>query len=437
MTFTRKARTETKVSDSISSDVLIIGGGAAGMFAGVRLSEMGLSVTILEPTGQTLKKLRISGKGRCNLTNNCAVDQVMKNVMRNPKFLYSALDNLSPQDVMNRFESLGVPLKTERGGRVFPVSDKASDVAVALETAAKDNGVRIIKDRAVRIIADNGAVTGVAGERGVYTAKSVILATGGKSYPKTGSTGDGYRLAGKLGHTISEPKASLVPIETKERFSEALYGFTIKNVTLSLYGNKKKPIYSELGEMSFSRTGIAGPLSLSASCYIDDKMIQSGLRVVIDLKPGLTMEQLVKRIQRDFDETPNTPFGESLRRLFPRELAPDMVSLSGIPQDKPCNQITHEEKENLARLTKALTLNVTGLRPIEEGIVTRGGIKTNEINPTTMESKLVSGLYFAGEVIDCDAMTGGYNLQIAFSTAETAARAISERISEDGEAIWE
>ena len=437
MTFTRKVRTETKVSDRASSDVVIIGGGAAGMFAGVRLSEMGLSVTVLEPTGQTLRKLRISGKGRCNLTNNCSVDQVMKNVMRNPKFLYSALDNLSPQDVMNRFESLGVPLKTERGGRVFPVSDKASDVAASLETAAKNNGVRIIKDRAIKIIAENGVVTGVTGEYGEYKAEAVILATGGKSYPKTGSTGDGYKLAGELGHTISEPKASLVPIETKERFSEALYGFTIKNVTLSLYGSKKKPIYSELGEMSFSRTGIAGPLSLSASCYIDDKTIQSGCKVVIDLKPGLTMEQLIKRIQRDFDETPNTPFGESLRRLFPRELAPDMVSLSGIPQDKPCNQITREEKENLARLTKALTLNVTGLRPIEEGIVTRGGVRTSEINPATMESKLVSGLYFAGEVIDCDAMTGGYNLQIAFSTAETAARAISERISEEGKAIWE
>ncbi len=409
------------------SDVLVIGGGSAGMFAGARLSEMGLRVTVLEPTGQTLRKLRISGKGRCNLTNNCTTDQVMKNVIRNPKFLYSALDNLSPQDTMRWFESHGVPLKTERGGRVFPVSDKAGDVAAALE---KSN-VSIVKDRAIRILTENGAVTGVQGEKGEYRASAVILATGGRSYPKTGSTGDGYKLAGDLGHTISEPKASLVPIETKERFSEELYSLTIKNVTLSLYGSKKKPVYSELGEMSFARYGIAGPLSLSASCFIDDK---SDYKIVIDLKPGLTMEQLMKRIQRDFDETPNLPFCESLGKLFPRELRPDMVRLSGIDPYKPCNQITREEKEALAKLTKGLTLTVTGLRPIEEGIVTRGGVKTGEINPKTMESKLVSGLYFAGEIIDCDGMTGGYNLQIAFSTAETAALAISRK---KGEAIWE
>ncbi|MCD7889359.1 MAG: NAD(P)/FAD-dependent oxidoreductase [Oscillospiraceae bacterium] len=422
-------------SSSINTAV-IIGGGAAGMFAGARLSEMGLRATVLEPTGQTLRKLRISGKGRCNLTNNCAVEQVMKNVMRNPKFLYSALDNLSPQDTMAWFESRGVPLKTERGGRVFPISDKASDVAAALEKS----DIRIIKDRAVKILTENGAVTGVKGEHGEYKADAVILATGGKSYPKTGSTGDGYKLASDLGHTISEPKASLVPIETKEHFSEELWGFTVKNVTLSLYGNtlplrgsRKKPIYTELGEMTFQRYGIAGPLSLSASCYIDDKQ---DYKIVIDLKPGLSMEQLTKRIQRDFDETPNTLFGESLGRLFPRELRADMVRLSEIPQDKPCNQIIREEKERLARLTKNLTLTVTGLRPIEEGIVTRGGVKTGEINPKTMESKIVSGLYFAGEIIDCDAMTGGYNLQIAFATAETAARAILNT-TQDGEATWE
>ncbi len=399
------------------------------MFAGARLSEMGFDVTVLEPTGQTLRKLRISGKGRCNLTNNCTTEQVMKNVIRNPKFLYSVLDNLSPQDTMAWFESHGVPLKTERGGRVFPVSDKASDVAAALE---KSN-VRIVKDRAIRILTEDGAVTGVQGEKGVYKASAVILATGGKSYPKTGSTGDGYKLAADLGHTISEPKASLVPIETRERFSEELYSLTVKNVTLSLYGSKKKPIYSELGEMSFARYGIAGPLSLSASCFIDDK---TDYKIVIDLKPGLTMEQLIKRIQRDFDETPNAPFSESLGKLFPRELRADMVRLSGIPADKPCNQITREEKEALAKLTKGLTLTVTGLRPIEEGIVTRGGVSTKEINPATMESKIVSGLYFAGEIIDCDAMTGGYNLQIAFATAETAATAILSK-KQDGEATWE
>lgn len=405
------------MSDRMNSDAVIIGGGAAGMFAATRLSEMGLHVTVLEPTGQTLRKLRISGKGRCNLTNNCSVEQVMKNVIRNPKFLYSTLDNLSPQDTMAWFESHGVPLKTERGGRVFPQSDKASDVAAALEKS----GAKIVKDRAIKIIAENGAVTGVLGEKREYKASAVILATGGKSYPKTGSTGDGYRLAGDLGHTISEPKASLVPIETRERFSEESYGFTVKNVTLSLYGSKKKPIYSELGEMSFQRYGIAGPLSLSASCFIDDK---DDYRIVIDLKPGLDFEQLVRRIQRDFDETPNLEFRESLGRLFPKELRADMVRLSGIDPDKLCNQITREEKEALARLTKGLTLNVTGLRPIEEGIVTRGGVKTKEINPATMESKIISGLYFSGEIIDCDAMTGGYNLQIAFATAETAVRAI-------------
>lgn len=413
----------------MASDVIIIGGGSAGMFAGARLKEMGLEPIVMEPSGQTLRKLRISGKGRCNLTNNCTVTQVMKNVIRNPKFLYSALDNLSPQDTMEWFENHGVPLKTERGGRVFPVSDKASDVAAALE----NRGVRVVKDRAVKILTENGGVTGVQGEHGEYKATAVILATGGKSYPKTGSTGDGYSLARKCGHTISEPMASLVPIETKERFSDELYSLTIKNVTLSLYGVKKKPIYSELGEMSFTRYGIAGPLSLSASCFIDDKQ---DYKIVIDLKPGLSMEQLTKRIQRDFDETPNTPFSESLGKLFPRELRADMVRLSGIDRDKPCNQITREEKENLAKVTKALTLTVTGLRPIEEGIVTRGGVNVKEINPATMESKIVSGLYFAGEIIDCDGMTGGYNLQIAFATAETAVRAISNT-TQDGEATWE
>jgi len=411
------------------SDIVIIGGGSAGMFAGARLREMGLEPIVLEPTGQTLRKLRISGKGRCNLTNNCTVEQVMKNVIRNPKFLYSALDNLSPQDTMAWFESHGVPLKTERGGRVFPVSDKASDVATALEKS----GVRVVKDRAVKVLTEDGRVTGVQGEHGEYNANYVILATGGKSYPKTGSTGDGYALARKCGHTISEPKASLVPIETKERFSDGLYSLTVKNVTLSLYGNKKKPIYSDLGEMSFTRYGIAGPLSLSASCFIDDKQ---DYKIVIDLKPGLSMEQLVKRIQRDFDETPNLNFSESLGKLFPRELRADMVRLSGINPEKPCNQITREEKEALARLTKGMTLTVTGLRPIEEGIVTRGGVNVKEINPATMESKIVSGLYFAGEIIDCDGMTGGYNLQIAFATAETAARAILSK-TQEGEAIWE
>ncbi len=420
----RRMRTET-----VASDVVIIGGGAAGMFAGARLREMGLNVTVLEPTGQTLRKLRISGKGRCNLTNNCTVENVLKNVIRNPKFLYSALDNLSPQDTMAWFEAHSVPLKTERGGRVFPVSDKASDVAAALEKS----DVKIIKDRALGILTENGAVTGVKGEKGEYKADYVILATGGRSYPKTGSTGDGYKLASDLGHTISEPKASLVPIETAERFSEELYSLTIKNVTLSLYGNKKKPIYSELGEMSFTKYGIAGPLSLSASCFIDDKQ---DYKIVIDLKPGLSMEQLTRRIQRDFDETPNLNFSESLGKLFPRELRPDMVRLSGINPDKPCNQITREEKENLAKVTKALTLTVTGLRPIEEGIVTRGGVKVSEINPKTMESKLISGLYFAGEIIDCDGMTGGYNLQIAFATAETAAKAILSK-TQESEAIWE
>lgn len=415
--------------ETVASDVVIIGGGAAGMFAGARLREMGISVTVLEPTGQTLRKLRISGKGRCNLTNNCTVENVLKNVIRNPKFLYSALDNLSPQDTMAWFENHGVPLKTERGGRVFPVSDKASDVAAVLEKS----DIKIIKDRALGILTENGAVTGVRGEKGEYKANYVILATGGKSYPKTGSTGDGYKLASDLGHTISEPKASLVPIETAERFSEELYSLTTKNVTLSLYGNKKKPIYSELGEMNFTKYGIAGPLSLSASCFIDDKQ---DYKIIIDLKPGLTMEQLVKRIQRDFDETPNLNFSESLGKLFPRELRADMVRLSGIDRDKPCNQITREEKEALAHLTKGLTLTVTGLRPIEEGIVTRGGVKVGEINPKTMESKLISGLYFAGEIIDCDAMTGGYNLQIAFATAETAAKAISDK-KQESEAIWE
>lgn len=407
-------------------DVIIVGGGAAGLFAGCILAESGVKTAIIEPNRKLGRKLRITGKGRCNLTNNCPADNVIKNILRNPKFLYSALAAFAPADTIEWFEKRGVPLKTERGNRVFPVSDRADDIADALERELKRFKAAIIKDSVSEILSENGMVAGVKCREKEYFTKNVIIATGGRSYPRTGSTGDGYTLASALGHTITPVLPSLVPIVTQERYPADLCGLGLKNVTLTLWENsRKKPLFSEIGELSFMPYGISGPLTLSASCFILPERIDSGeYRISIDLKPGLTAEQLIKRIQRDFDYLPGEEFEKSLSRLLPSQLIPVIVELSGISPKKQCNQITKEEKEQLASLLKNLTFTPMELRPIDEAIVTRGGIKVSEINPGSMESKLVNGLYFAGEVIDVDAFTGGFNLQIAFSTAYLAAKDI-------------
>ena len=403
----------------METDVIIIGGGAAGAMAGVLCSQRGRKTIIFEPNGKIGKKLLITGKGRCNVTNNCTPDELLKNIPRNPRFLYSAFSRFSSADTMELFEGFGVPLKTERGNRVFPVSDKAADIVSALDRNLKKNGVRIIKEKVTDIIVVDGVCKGVVAGGKQYFSQSVLLATGGKSYPLTGSDGSGYVLAEKAGHTVTPLEPSLVPIVCSEKYCADMMGLSLRNVTLSLYDGKKK-IYSELGEMLFTHFGVSGPLVLSASSHIS-KMERGRYKILIDLKPGLSLKQLDARIQRDFSENINRIFGNSLSKLLPAKLVPTAVRLSGIPGETKVNQITREERLAFAQLLKEFPLTVKGFRPIEEAIITSGGINIKEINPKTMESKLVQNLYFAGEIIDTDGYTGGFNLQIAFSTAFCAA----------------
>lgn len=399
--------------------VVIIGGGAAGLKAAVsaayKYKDGSAEIVIIEKNSRPARKVMITGKGRCNVCNNCDIDTLINNIPRNPRFLYSAFSAFTPADTMSYFESVGVPLKTERGNRVFPVSDKAVDIVDALVNNVKACGVKIINDEAVAVLTENGAVSGVKLANGdILPADSVVVATGGVSYPVTGSTGDGYRFAKTLGHTVTEISGSLVPFNCHEGFCTHLSGLTLKNVTLSLYENgKKKPVYSEMGEMLFTHFGISGPLVLSASAYVKSGKEYS---VLIDMKPALSMEMLDNRILRDFSELQNKDFSNSLDGLLPKSLIPVVIKLSGIERDKKVNQISREERMRLCEIIKKFPLTVTGLRPVEEAIITRGGVSVKEINPTTMESKIVSGLFFAGEVIDVDAFTGGFNLQIAFST---------------------
>lgn len=399
--------------------VVIIGGGAAGLKAAIsaayKYKDGGAEIVIIEKNSRPARKVMITGKGRCNVCNNCDIDTLINNIPRNPRFLYSAFSAFTPDDTMTYFESVGVPLKTERGNRVFPVSDKAVDIVDALVNNAKASGVKIITGEAVAVLTENGAVSGVKLANGdILFADSVVIATGGVSYPVTGSTGDGYRFAKTLGHTVTEVSGSLVPMNCHEGFCTHLSGLTLKNVTLSLYeSGKKKPAYSEMGEMLFTHFGISGPLVLSASAYVKSGKEYS---VLIDMKPALSMEMLDNRILRDFSELQNKDFSNSLDGLLPKSLIPVVIKLSGIERDKKVNQISREERMRLCEIIKKFPLHITGLRPVEEAIITRGGVSVKEINPATMESKLVSGLFFAGEVIDVDAFTGGFNLQIAFST---------------------
>lgn len=406
--------------------IVIIGGGAAGLIsaysAAVKYGKDG-KITVIEKNERPARKLMITGKGRCNVTNNCDVDTLIANVPKNGKFLFSAFSGFSSGDTMQLFESLGVPLKTERGNRVFPVSDKALDIVDALVGAVRKSGVRLVRGRAEKIIVNNGTVTGVKIEDGeVYPADSVILATGGMSYPLTGSTGDGYKMAAELSHTVTELKPSLVPLTVHEGFCSKLAGLSLKNVTLSvLEEGKKKPVFSELGEMLFTHFGISGPLTLSASAHMR-KMGEAAYTAYIDLKPALSEQQLDSRILRDFEGEKNKDFANSLDKLLPKSIISVIIDLSGIEPSLKVNQVTREMRAALCGVIKALPLHITGFRPIEEAIITGGGISVKEINPSTMESKLVKGLYFAGEIIDADAYTGGFNLQIAFSTGFAAGK---------------
>lgn len=404
-------------------NVIVIGAGPAGLMAAISAAENGAYVTLLEKNERVGRKLMITGKGRCNVCNNCDIDTLIANIPKNAKFLYSAFSNFTPKQLMQFFENLGVALKTERGNRVFPVSDKAVDIVDALYKCAKTKGVKIKTAHASDILTQDGKIWGVTLNDGtVLNCDSVILATGGMSYPLTGSTGDGYKMAEKLGHTVTELKPSLVPLDIHEGFCSHLSGLSLKNVTLSVFEEgKKKPLFSEMGEMLFTHFGISGPLVLSASSHIR-YMGKKNYIAFIDLKPALTPEQLDNRILRDFSEFQNKDFANSLDKLLPKSLIPVIIKLSGIEAGKKVNQISREERQALAGIIKALPLHITGFRPIEEAIITSGGISVKEIDPKTMASKLIEGLFFAGEIIDVDAYTGGFNLQIAFSTGFTAGK---------------
>lgn len=403
-------------------DAVIIGGGASGLMCALTAAEMGREVIILEPNQKPGRKLRITGKGRCNVTNNCDIKTIMANIPGSGKFLYSALNAFPPEKVMEKFESLGVPLKTERGNRVFPVSDNANDIADALAEAAQRAGAKIEHSRALGVIVQDGAVIGVRTQTGAISCGSAVICTGGLSYPLTGSTGDGYRMARELGHTVTPTMASLVPLESGDDWCAEMQGFAPRNVTLSAFEDDKL-IYRELGEMLFTHFGVSGPLVLSASAHMRD-FENHRYRLEIDLKPALDEKKLDARILRDFEEFRNRDFKNSLGNLAGKSMIPVLVRLSGIPEDTMVNSITREQRMELIHLFKAFPVSVSGKRPVDEAIVTSGGVATKEVNPRTMESKLVSGLHFAGEVLDLDAYTGGFNLQIAWSTAYMAGKSI-------------
>ena len=400
-------------------DTIIVGGGAAGCMAAVQAARFGKSVLLFERNDNIGRKLRITGKGRCNVTNNSSMDEHMKNIPVNPRFLYSAFSMFSAEDTMDFFEQLGVPLKTERGNRVFPVSDNAEDIVAAFGREMKKLGVKIIHKRVSSLIIEDGICCGVKAGGEEFCSGSVLIACGGKSYPNTGSTGDGYKLAESAGHTVTELKPSLVPLVSPDKYCAEMMGLSLRNVTLNLYDGKKK-IYSELGEMLFTHFGVSGPLVLSASSHIRE-MSAERYKLLIDLKPALTPEQLDARIQRDFAENLNRDFINGIRKLLPAKLIPVAVKLSGISPGQKVNGITKEQRHKFGELIKAFPVRISGFRPIDEAIVTSGGVSVKEIDPGTMESKLCERLFFAGEVIDVDAYTGGFNLQIAFSTAYTAA----------------
>lgn len=401
--------------------VIIIGGGAAGMMAAVRAAERGLGVTILEQNEKLGKKIYITGKGRCNLTNACETEELFQNVLRNPKFLYSAFYTFSNGQTVDFFEKNGCKTKVERGLRVFPVSDHASDIIGALKRKLEKEGVSVeLGQKVQEILHDGEKVTGVRLKRGeIRKADCVLVATGGCSYPSTGSAGDGYRFAESLGHKVLPRIPALVPWEAREDWVKELTGLSLRNVSVSLWKEKKR-LYEGFGELLFTHFGVSGPLLLSASSLAGDVWEQMPLTLEIDLKPALEEAQLDRRVLRDFEENPNKDFQNAVQKLFPARLIPVMVALSGIDGSKKVHEVTREERLAFVRLIKKLPVTLTGFRGFSEAIVTRGGVSVKEVNPSTMESKRVKGLYFAGEVLDLDALTGGFNLQIAWSTGYLA-----------------
>ena len=403
------------------SKVIVIGAGASGLMAGGYAGYYGNDVLIFEKNEYVGRKLRITGKGRCNLTNNCDNTAFLANVPTNSRFLYSAINSFNAQDTMNFFEEKGLALKTERGNRVFPVSDKAVDVVEVLKKFVKDNGCRVIHEEIKSLVVQDNTVCGVKTVQGkTYHADRVIVATGGKSYPKTGSTGTGYLLARQVGHTIVPPKPSLVPIVSRDKFCKELQGLSLKNVALSVIFRKNgKSVYEDFGEMLFTQFGVSGPLVLSASAHLTDKLLKD-YYLSLDIKPALSEKQLDLRILRDFELFINKDIINALGKLLPSKLIPVVLRRADIPFTTKCNSLTREQRHALLQTIKHFTVSLQEFRPLDEAIITSGGVSTREINPRTMESRLCRNLYFVGEVIDVDAYTGGFNLQIAFSTAYLA-----------------
>lgn len=410
-----------------SNKVIVIGGGAAGMMAAIFAADAGAQVTLLERNEKLGKKIYITGKGRCNVTNDCTQEEFLRQVPRNPRFLYSALSRFDPQDMMALLEDNGCPVQVQRGQRVYPQTEKASDVTRTLTRMMERRSVQVrLNSRVQALRRTEDAVTGVVLESGeMLDAGAVILATGGASYPMTGSTGDGYALAASAGHTLIPCEAVLSALETTEAWPRDLQGLALKNVRLTLK-NGKKTLYTELGEMLFTHFGISGPLVLEMSCHLPEQL--SDARVTLDLKPGLTPEQLDARLQRDFTAQPRKQLQNVLPGLLPLRLSALFPALAGVPADRVCGQITRAEREKLCQTLKALPMTLSARRPLAEAIVTRGGVTVREVQPATMESKLCPGLYFAGEVLDVDAHTGGFNLQIAFSTGALAGASAAEKV---------
>ncbi len=400
-------------------DVVVVGGGAAGMMAAITAGNLGKSVVLLEHNRTLGKKLLITGKGRCNVTNHCSPQEVLQNIPRNSRFLSSAIYGFPPEKAMEFFEHLGCPLQTERGNRVFPRSEQAADVNRVLQEGLRHAKVELRHGRVKKLLVDDGVIIGVATETEEIFGTAVILATGGCSYPQTGSTGDGYALAQSVGHEIVPPVGSLVPMVERGDMCKRLMGLSLKNVAIKLINQKNKVVYTDFGELLFTHFGLSGPVILSASAHMNSKDTYT---VSMDLKPALDEKKLDERLLRDFAQYQNRDFENALGDLLPRKLIPVMVHRSGIPGDTKVHSITKEQRRGLLQLLKNFTVDITGLRPVEESIITAGGVKVAQVNPRTMESKLVSGLFFAGEILDVDAYTGGFNLQIAWATGVMAGR---------------
>jgi predicted Rossmann fold flavoprotein len=403
-------------------DCIVIGGGPAGMFAAITAAEQGSKVLLLERNDRLGKKLLITGKGRCNVTNDCSAQEILQNTPRNGRFLYSAMTAFPPEKVKAFFEDRGCALKTERGNRVFPVSDKARSILDCLQTQLRRSGVTVKIARVKSITTLDGAVSGVRTQDGFFEARKVILATGGASYPTTGSTGDGYAMAQNLGHTIVPAEGSLVPLETAGTDCQDMQGLSLRNCAVKLLNAKGKVLYKDFGELLFTHFGVSGPTVLSASCHLKGE----GCRLVIDLKPALEDNKLDERIQRDLEMYKNRSMENALTDLLPRSMIPVVLRRLEIDPEMQANSLTKQKRRAMVELLKAFSVEITGKRPVAEAIITSGGVKVSEIDPKTMESKKVPGLYFAGEIIDCDAYTGGFNLQIAWATAYAAGMAVSE-----------